>query len=631
MRKTLLTTLMAVASLGVIAQQAVPQPKPSVANKSIKYKLYSKASDAFGAEAQGLSKEDNNSNRATTTTVLGSSTYALQTNASIATRITNNSDGTRSMTWTWSNTAGFADRGTGYVYFNGTSNSAAPTARIESVRTGWPNIGVLGDNSEVVVSHMSSTSPYGLMFAKRSVKGTGAWTENTTSLTCTASQHGNIWGRMAVGGSNDQTLHVISISYPNDPVVTTTPVFYKGQQGAILYSRSQDGGATWDIQHQVNTAHDSTQYYGFDGDGYAIDAKGTTVAYVSGSFTTDLFLMKSIDNGNTWTKTVLLPFPIPMCNDDLTDINGDNVIDTVNTTDGSVAVLIDNAGMCHVWAGAMRVMDDDSTDGSISYFPGTNGLLYWNESMGASAPVTITGALDYDLNGVLDLPAPPSGFPFGVYQVSLSGQPHAGINAAGEIYLSYAAVVENTDINSKAVRNVYAMMTDDGGATWSPASRIAADDFAEQVFASVARKVDGCMHYIYQQDAAPGHGIGSGNQDAADNTGVLNELYYACVVPSEVANGNISVNEVSVDMINNILVYPNPAEDMITVEIGLINNVKANIRLVSVTGQQVMSEQVQLIEGNNFMKLDLSGLAKGVYMLNVGAGSLSKTQRVVVK
>src|SRR5687767_5572193 len=98
MRKTLLTTLMLVASLGVIAQQAVPQPKSSVANKSALYKLYSKANDAFGAEAQGLSKEDNNSNRATTTTVLGSSTYALQTNASIATRITNNSDGTRSMT-----------------------------------------------------------------------------------------------------------------------------------------------------------------------------------------------------------------------------------------------------------------------------------------------------------------------------------------------------------------------------------------------------------------------------------------------------------------------------------------------------------------------------------------------------
>lgn len=47
---------------------------------------------------------------------------------------------------------------------------------------------------------------------------------------------------------------------------------------------------------------DSTEYMGFGGDEYSIDARGNTVAIALGSTITDLMLLKSTDAGLTWTK-----------------------------------------------------------------------------------------------------------------------------------------------------------------------------------------------------------------------------------------------------------------------------------------------------------------------------------------
>ncbi|MBL0341944.1 MAG: hypothetical protein IPP71_14020 [Bacteroidetes bacterium] len=64
------------------------------------------------------------------------------------------------------------------------------------------------------------------------------------------------------------------------------------------------------------------------------------------------------------------------------------------TTDGSYAILIDNNGMIHAFAGAMLVFEDDPTVG-LGLFLTTDGLLYWNESFGSNPPVVIATAPGY--------------------------------------------------------------------------------------------------------------------------------------------------------------------------------------------------------------------------------------------
>lgn len=544
--------------------------------------------------------------RATTITSVGTTTYQLQSNYSVGNRIILNGDGTTSATFTYSNSSGaFSDRGTGYLYNNGTSWSAIPTARVESERTGWPEIAVCGDNSESIITH--NTVQSNLMIARRGTKGTGAFTESFTAL-ASAAPLGNFWPRAAVGGTSNNTIHVISISNPVDAAAGNAPVYYMGQQGALTYCRSQDNGVTWDVLHNIPAQHDSTQYDGFSADTYSIDAKGNTVAYVVGGSTNDLFLMKSTDNGTTWTKTNIMTFPIPFFNDQLTDINGDSVIDTVDTNDGAVSVLVDNSGKAHVWFGQMRILNDDSTDAQWSYFPGTDGLMYWSEGM--SAPVLVAAIEDID--GDLNITFAGGTTPWGTYQCSLTGQPDAGIDPSGNIYVTYASIVEYSDLAGKCARNIYYMVSNDGGTTWSTPMRVNADDFNDQVFCSISRHINSpsCLKMIYQSDYAAGHGVQSTNPDYADNSGVTAEIIYACV------DAVTGVSEVT-DVASMISLYPNPSSSQITLT---SMNVIERYEVIDVTGKRIMNGAANATQ----VTLDVTSIPSGLYMVNV----FSNNQRI---
>jgi Secretion system C-terminal sorting domain len=602
MKQHLLIPVSAILLCGTaMAQQSkvlAPIKNKAVANKAVKVSLHQSDLNVGGANEK-ITPSAGNQMRSIAITNLGTSTYQLQTNNAIQNRITKNSDGTISAVFTYSATGTWSERGTGYVYHNGTSWSAAPTARIESVRTGWPSLFVLGDNSEGVITHATAPAPGNLCMTKRPTKGTGAFTDNTTIVASTAA-YGDYWPRACAGGVGNNSIHLISISNPTDGAATPAPVFYNGQQGCITYSRSLDGGATWDKLHQVQTAHDSTQYYGFNADSYAIDARGNVIAYVVGGDYNDLFIMKSLDNGTTWTKTIIQSFPIPFFNDELTDVPPtDGIADTITTNDGNVAILIDNNDDVHVWFGRMRVIDDVVGDGASSYFPGTDGLMYWNENMGASAPVTIAGMEDTDGDLAISVTD------WGTYYASLTSQPSAGIDAAGTIHLTYASLVEYTDFgDGKSFRNLYYMSSSDGGATWTPAIRMSSDDFTEQVFCSVARNADPtCVSMIFQTDIAPGTGVTSASVDYANNTGVIDDQWYACLNPM------VGVLETT-NLTEQISMFPNPSST--NVSVSALTTIE-NINVYNTLGSVVLS----VAPNSNATTLDIANLTNGIYMVSI--------------
>jgi hypothetical protein len=229
---------------------------------------------------------------------------------------------------------------------------------------------------------------------------------------------------------------------------------------------------TWDKVHTIIPEIDANSYKGFGGDAYSIDAKGDTIAIVVGGFDVDVVLIKSIDNGNTWTKTIVKYFPIPLFDEPtmLSDVDNDGIADTIVTNDASVHVTLDNQGKAHVFYGNMRMLNDDLTDGGVSYFPGTDGLMYWNESFGpstasVSTPVMIAAAMDIDSDGILNVTD------WGTYQLSLTSMPTAGVDAAGNLYVTYSSIYEGTAENGapgdgKSYRHTYIMRSNDGGMSW---------------------------------------------------------------------------------------------------------------------------------------------------------------------
>lgn len=108
----------------------------------------------------------------------GSTIYDLQSNAASPNgRLIRFDDGTFSAVWTrGTGPTAYADRGTGYNYYDGTTWGADPTGRVETVRAGWPSLAKCGPDGEAFVSHRSGTTA--LRFNKRATKGTGAWTES---------------------------------------------------------------------------------------------------------------------------------------------------------------------------------------------------------------------------------------------------------------------------------------------------------------------------------------------------------------------------------------------------------------------------------------------------------------------
>jgi PKD repeat protein len=175
----------------------------------------------------------------------------------------------------------------------------------------------------------------------------------------------------------------------------------------------------------------------------------------------------------------------------------------------------------------MRVLDETPADDQWSYFPGTAGLLYWNEDMGEDSVVFLTSVLDSDGDGTLN----GIGADIPLYEVSLSGMPTAACDmSTGQIFLIYSAMVEFSDYigdpadpAAQSFRDLYGMTSMNGGMTWTEPVNLtnSALQFMENVYPTAAMVANGKVHVQWQRDEEPGTAYGSEPDPA-----VLSEIVY---------------------------------------------------------------------------------------------------------
>ncbi len=458
-----------------------------------------------------------------TEATIGNTVYDLQSNRGSAKCISNNGDGTISAVWTFTPIGGSngVDRGTGYNYFDGASWLAPPTTTTTTIRTGFTNIDVT-QAGEFIVAHKDSI---GLQLSQRPNKGTGIWNKDTLGSMNSAPT--DKWGRMAAGGINGNTLHVIQKTGPASGI---------GQNSPLLYSRSTNGGATWVDDHIQIPGTGPTFMFGVGAEEYHIDARNNVVALVTGGFTTDVVLIKSFDNGLTWTRTVILPFPLGSNYNPAnmnTDTTGDGIGEMIATNAGDVTVTIDTNNICHVSFSHMFVAEDAGATAE-NYFPTDNtGLYYWHEGM--SSPIIIAAAEDFDGNGMINIPIPfdtINDVGYGLYNIGLIGQPSIGIDSNNNIYIAYSAIDELADTTAwqQALRHIFLIASPDQGLTWTKPYCLNPSpdgDFMEAVWPSVATLVDNNVHVLYQRDPAPGHSLSANLTQANNNLLSPSDLVYA--------------------------------------------------------------------------------------------------------
>jgi len=562
--------------------------------------------------------------------IIGNSFYDLQSNGACQNRIYYYPDGTIGAVWT----LGFdfpsfnSDRGTGYNYFNGNSWNDWPDERIESDRTGWPSYAPLGENGEIVFSHYSGADIDGLSYCTRQQKGEGDWEEQ---LFLGPSGHEElVWPRMITGGENKNVIYLIALTRP----VANGGQIYQGIDGALLYSRSDDGGITWEQQNVLFSELDSSFYKNIVGDSYAwTEPKDSIAAFVAGSCNHDLFLMKSTDYGETFEKTIIWDHPYD---------NGYQIIpeDTFYCTDGSIAAAIDFQGKVHVTFGISKAYHDELYSYHILWRE-VDGLGYWNEDRPAfstnknalnpyghpESELVVDESLigwgqDVNGNGYIELLDD-----WGRYRGhGMSTMPQMVIDDQNKVFVVYTSVTEMFDNGTQNYRRLWIRSSLDGGTTWGQFYHYAVNDyshiFSEFSYPSCAANSDENIYVLYQHDNEPG----------LLYEGPYGEnFYYVAKIPKDEIVGIKQSKQLN-QLLEVSQNFPNPFTEISTIKVNLREGANIKLEVFSLLGQKVFeTEMINTKPGLNNVNIEANGITPGIYFYTINVMGNSVTKKMIIK
>ena len=604
MKKTLLFVIVAAFSVSSFAQSALMKQKERL--QSVKMQKLEPVKDASSFTSGVVNHYVGNQRGADV--VIGNTVYDLQSNATMQHRAYVFPDGTMSAVWTMGQTpTGYTDRGTGYNYFDGSSWRPSPTQRIEDERVGWPEIAPYGETGEIVCVH---TSADGLLFSWRPVKGEGEW--STFNLYGPAATGGLTWPRMVTSGENHEIIHVISTLYDEE---------YDGQDAPLYYSRSFDGGLTWDPENRVLDGIGPDYSPGFGGDEYCFATPvGETIAFVAFGGFTDGVVMKSSDGGDNWERLPFYNSPEPFF--DLTQ-----VLPRFGGGDSYNSAVIDDNGKVHVAFGRMLHASDGS---AASYYPYTDGLIYWNEDMPALDSAMI-GSDVFDLdkleaNGYLLARVQDHGddtiVGIATYQAALTSMPQL-VNKDGFIYAQYSAVSLGFDNSEFNYRHIWGEVSE-GDGLWSSPTDYTGDVFhifSECVFPSSSPTVDLDILTVFQTSNLPGIAERYTGHDPIDNNIV------ALKIPLHVGVNNVAA--LTFEVAQNI---PNPADNRTTIVVNTQKTGQIQLAISNLLGQVVYTDvDMGNTMGTKAFNVHVSDFESGLYFYTITMGNNSVTKKMLVE
>lgn len=578
------------------------------------------------------------------------------------------------------------NRGTGYNYYDGEEFGPQPETRIEGIRTGWPSYCQYGENGEIVVAHTGTD----LVYYTRENKGEGEWVGPTyiPNPSLGFPDENLTWPRVVTSGPNHDIIHVIcATQWSTDD----------GGDGSSydFYAKSTDG-ENWEVT-TVPTFGDEH----FSADNYALASNGNIVAMLyCGAYQEDAFIIKSTDNGETWTRTTVWDNPYSGMN---WDEGGDVVFDDDHTMycPENGAICIDNNGMVHCAFSAMEIanFDNEGEFGCWVYSGWSiDGIFYWNENMGtlqphdwvcpsdewlypadphdvfrfwypANQPGTGDGnyvVRNFEQNIIGYMPFDVADFVSDMFHhgddyrghwLGISATPAICVDESGIVAIAYS-VVDPARVGNMAQTTLYprsvmvsyieppyaigdGLWEEDNHYTEEPGNYflnieyLQDEDDEEWGFIhsadeaiwvnSITNAVNREFWFSFQADEYVGINAFSGTQTSpSDNT-----LWVVKVVPdSEILDG---VEEESVNPMTAVRVYPNPATDVLNIEVNASQASEMSINVYNIMGQNVMSKTTSINTGINRPSISTSELSSGIYFVTVKANGFENTLKFIVK
>jgi len=530
-------------------------------------------------------------------------------------------DGTMAGVWTFGlESAAFPDRGTGYNYYNGTEWGPEPTVRVEDTRCGWPNITAWGPDGEIGVAHNGTA---GLEIIQRETKGTGPWTQ-TNFLGPPGFENALTWPRMGSSGENNEWTHTFS----------NTNGEYLGQNRAIVYSRSDNGGDTWNPHNIVIPGMGADYYLEITQDKCVFASRGNTICILYVDTYSDLFYMRSDDNGDTWEKQIVWEHPIPFYDISIP-------LDSCFIPDLSGDMTIDYQGHAHVVFGITRYVNDGGGENFMDTDQKNDGIGYWNDNLepfsndlNALAPpvygfansemiedYTYIGWMqDVDGDGVVTLE--------GIMLLrshGMSTMPTITVDEQGQRFVIFASNTETFVTGGVNYKHLWARAY--ANTMWGEFMDATGDIshlFHDCVYPMLGKSSDANIHYIYQADGDPGNAL-DGDHDYQENLWIHGMLPKSDLITGIREEDLIDDSHVSQN-------FPNPFSTVSTVNVRLEEAVNLSLVVSTVSGQKVIEmNKGRVAARNHTFTIDASKLQSGIYFYTVTAGTSQVTRKMIVE
>lgn len=450
----------------------------------------------------------------------------------------------------------------------------------------------------------------------------------------TALENINAFPRIDVASYSDSSVWVTGGIYGDDDGATAIAQAYRG---AALNHGVWDGtNLTWTMDsikpsfHQDGTgANDcyTMTHLAFSANGqtgYAVFFGVQASASTPETRTFQPIVYSTTDGGATWSNawapydysSAFSEVPIAFA------ATGGSVKPWFSMSNGS-DVVVDNNGNLHIVCAVEWGASDD--DDSLGYTWNRVDFIHYIWDIHTTSPNTNTweAVLIDSLN--TDATTTASPFSDGSAAYDLDARIQASVSPSRDhIFYLWADTDPTIASGENAYPNLFGV-----GIDWSTMMKTAKKQFT---FTD-----DAYYHYNSNLALISGstYSIPSTNsidRDGSHNTITPFDHYYICGVTFDEAEFTevVGINE-AVASFGTVAAFPNPAKDVLNVNITLNNNEAATVSMFNTLGQTVISEQHSLNTGVNNVQLNTSNLQSGVYMVTVTVGTSTATTRVVVE
>jgi hypothetical protein len=273
-----------------------------------------------------------------------------------------------------------------------------------------------------------------------------------------------------------------------------------------------------------------------------------------------------------------------------------------------------------------------TANGSYSYYPGQNEILYWKEGTSLDSIIVAGQSPDVDGNGNLDLGTSWNAAGTRYFSNSIATMPHA-MSVDNSIYMIFSGMTEgDVDANGKNYRDVYLRYSNDLCTTCSTIILNLTEFLGfnqEQVFASISPTSDENIHLTFTQSSI------IGGYDDPDNTDAGNTKYEVMHLSVPIVNilaGNVGLVNAKNDVFNIVSNYPNPFKGTTNIEVNFTQSTNATVKVVNVMGQEVYNQNFNKIAaGLNNLEINLGNVAAGVYFYSIEANGFKSTGKMIAE